>query len=225
MGVNTDKYRNNDQKSKLIIKLSSIIKQNGVSQLKIDDITKYMDISKATFYKYFESKDDVIEHFVKLFVEDFIDLDNTINTENTLVDGQLYLTIFQKMLMQSIFGSQVFLNDIKYLYPELWEYIQLAIIKRNEILAQVYSYSMEGNILKKVNPGLLIIQDEIFFYQITQANFLVSRNISVKEAIIDYFELRVTQIFQNESSILPISKVIEESLQFLMQRLSLSSLG
>ena len=67
---NADGY---DEKSKLILKISSIIREQGFAQMKIDDFTKYMDISKATFYKHFQSKDEVVECYVRLFIKDFID--------------------------------------------------------------------------------------------------------------------------------------------------------
>ncbi|MFH5181673.1 TetR/AcrR family transcriptional regulator [Paenibacillus sp. TAB 01] len=40
--------------------------------MKMDDIAKYMDVSRATMYKHFSSKEDVVEGVVRMFV-DFIE--------------------------------------------------------------------------------------------------------------------------------------------------------
>lgn len=41
-------------------KIKPIIRKTKFSQLKVDDLAKYMDISKVTLYKHFSSKDDII---------------------------------------------------------------------------------------------------------------------------------------------------------------------
>ncbi|MDV2887984.1 TetR/AcrR family transcriptional regulator, partial [Alkalihalophilus pseudofirmus] len=47
-----------------IEKIKPVIRRNKFSQLKIDDIAKYMDISKVTLYKHFSSKDEIIQRVV-----------------------------------------------------------------------------------------------------------------------------------------------------------------
>lgn len=224
--MNTSNKKNNIEieRDNLIIKTGTIIRQKGTAALKIEDFTKYMDISKATFYKYFKSKDEVIAHFTDKYIRDFINFEDLAEDNNMVIDEELYLKIFSKMLFQYIFSSQRFLTDIKELYAELWEKIHLAIIRRNEILSQLYENSIEKGILKKANPNLLIIQDEVFFSQITQASFLISRNITVKQAVIDYYFLRVEQIFSEKKEDFSLSKENEEKLTSVMRYLSLVSL-
>ncbi len=51
-----------------INKIKPVIRKTSFSQLKIDEIAKYMDISKATLYKRFSSKDEIIEAVVEDFM-------------------------------------------------------------------------------------------------------------------------------------------------------------
>ena len=182
-----------------------------------------MDISKATFYKYFKDKNDVVNCFVNRFIRDFIDFAEY--SDKTLLDKDLYYTIFQKILFQHTFGSQLFFNDIKELYSDLWEKIQLAIIKRNENIIKIYKNSIEAKILEDVNPNLLVIQDEVFFSQITQNNFLITRNITIQQVINDYFTLRVNQIFIEKEDKNSLLKKYNENLSSLIRYLSLSLLS
>ena len=122
--------KNYTEKDDLMIKIAVVVRQRGVNILKIDDFTKYMDISKATFYKYFKDKNDVVNCFVEKYIESSINFNEY--EDNTLLDKDLYFLIFQKILYQFTVGSQIFLNDIKELYSDLWEKIQLSIFKRNE---------------------------------------------------------------------------------------------
>ena len=136
----------------------------------------------------------------------------------------MYFLIFQKILYQFTVGSQIFLNDIKELYSDVWEKIQVSIFKRNENIVKIYQNSIEAKILENVNPNLLVLQDEVFFSQITQNNFLVTRNLTIQQAIEDYFYLRVNQLFIEKEKKNILLKKYDEQLSSLINCLSLSML-
>lgn len=50
-------------------KIKPVIRKTKFSQLKVDDLAKYMDISKVTLYKHFSSKDDIIEQVVDYYID------------------------------------------------------------------------------------------------------------------------------------------------------------
>lgn len=214
--------KNYNEKDDLIMKIAVVVRQRGVNSLKIDDFTKYMDISKATFYKYFKDKNDVINSFVEKYIENSINF-NECNSIS-LLNKDLYFIIFQKILYQFTVGSQIFLNDIKELYTDLWEKIQLSIFKRNENIVKIYQNSIEAKILENVNPHLLVLQDEVFFSQITQNNFLVTRNLTIQQAIEDYFYLRINQLFIEKEDKISLLQKYNEQLSSLINCLSLSML-
>lgn len=214
--------KNYNEKDDLIMKIAVVVRQRGVNSLKIDDFTKYMDISKATFYKYFKDKNDVINSFVEKYIENSINF-NECNSIS-LLNKDLYFIIFQKILYQFTVGSQIFLNDIKELYTDLWEKIQLSIFKRNENIVKIYQNSIEAKILENVNPNLLVLQDEVFFSQITQNNFLVTRNLTIQQAIEDYFYLRINQLFIEKEGKISLLQKYNEQLSSLINCLSLSML-
>ena len=214
--------KNYNEKDDLIMKIAVVVRQKGVNSLKIDDFTKYMDISKATFYKYFKDKNDVINSFVEKYIENSINF-NECNSIS-LLNKDLYFIIFQKILYQFTVGSQIFLNDIKELYTDLWEKIQLSIFKRNENIVKIYQNSIEAKILENVNPHLLVLQDEVFFSQITQNNFLVTRNLTIQQAIEDYFYLRINQLFIEKEDKISLLQKYNEQLSSLINCLSLSML-
>ena len=214
--------KNYNEKDDLIMKIAVVVRQKGVNSLKIDDFTKYMDISKATFYKYFKDKNDVINSFVEKYIENSINF-NECNSIS-LLNKDLYFIIFQKILYHFTVGSQIFLNDIKELYTDLWEKIQLSIFKRNENIVKIYQNSIEAKILENVNPHLLVLQDEVFFSQITQNNFLVTRNLTIQQAIEDYFYLRINQLFIEKEDKISLLQKYNEQLSSLINCLSLSML-
>ena len=82
----------------------------------------------------------------------------------------------------------------------------------------------EAKILENVNPHLLVLQDEVFFSQITQNNFLVTRNLTIQQAIEDYFYLRINQLFIEKEDKISLLQKYNEQLSSLINCLSLSML-
>lgn len=58
-----------------IEKIKPVLRKTKFSQLKIDEIAGYMDISKVTLYKHFSSRDDVIEAVVKHYIDYLLQAD------------------------------------------------------------------------------------------------------------------------------------------------------
>lgn len=58
-------------KSKDLARLLPLIQRQGLSHLRIDDVVRLMGISKATFYKYFSSQEEMLEQRVDLILDLF----------------------------------------------------------------------------------------------------------------------------------------------------------
>ncbi|MFD1674758.1 TetR/AcrR family transcriptional regulator [Alicyclobacillus fodiniaquatilis] len=191
------RYSDEELKTKLIMKLLIPIKNDGLANLRADDIAKYMDLSKATMYKYFESKDDVIEHFVNFFIKLF-DVSPALDKTSGSYQER-YHVVFKKMLMVANYGSEVFRRDLRALYPELMERLHAAWLARNVALHDFYEQGMKDGVFVRANVELLIMQDELCFAKLGDASALIARNLTCKQAMLDYYEMRVHQLFAPES--------------------------
>lgn len=61
-------HQHNKIREKLLKKLISAALKDGFQQLRMDDIAKRMDVSRATMYKHFSSKEEVLEGVVDVYV-------------------------------------------------------------------------------------------------------------------------------------------------------------
>lgn len=57
---------------------------NGYNETSMQDIASHCNISKATIYKYFKSKEELLAYIVKYLHEDTINILNEINSNNSL---------------------------------------------------------------------------------------------------------------------------------------------
>lgn len=112
-------------------KIKPIVRKTKFSQLRIDDIAKYMDISKVTLYKHFSSKEDIIEQVVDYEVEYLQQADLVVND-----DSLSFVDRFQQTFLQSVlcvaYISDLFLQDLKDFYPTLYDKLVIAQQNRNK---------------------------------------------------------------------------------------------
>lgn len=116
-----------------INKIKPVIRKTSFSQLKIDEIAKYMDISKATLYKRFSSKDEIIEAVVEDFMNYLLEGDAD-NQDESMSFAERFQKTFIHSLKCVTYISDVFLQDLKEAYPHLSDRLVAAQQNRNHNL-------------------------------------------------------------------------------------------
>ena len=184
--------RRQELKQKYLEKLLPIIQRHGLSHLRIDDIVRFMGVSKATFYKYFSSKEDVVEQGVVLIAGYFQQAATLIGDESSP-----QLVRFQNAFAQSLFIasylSDSFLLDLKQNYPLLWERVKQAQQERQFQLQQLYEQGIVQGIFHPINPALAILQTELLLGNLMDPTFLMEHNLTLKTVLYDCYELQKYQ--------------------------------
>lgn len=179
-------------------KIKPIVRKTKFSQLRIDDIAKYMDISKVTLYKHFSSKDDIIEQVVEYEIQYLQQADIVVND-----DSLSYVDRFQKTFLQSllcvVYLSDLFLQDLKEFYPTLYDKLVLAQQNRNKNLQAFFETGMDRKIFNRMNPMLPLIQDDATLRRIMEPNFSIQwYDLTLKQAIIEYYKMKQYQMIRPE---------------------------
>lgn len=179
-------------KYKYIRRLLPAIQHQRLSHLRIDDIVRYMDISKATFYKYFSSKEDVIEQGVDLLVDSLKQAGALVGDESSPP-----LLRFQHAFMQSIevaiYLPEALLLDLKQLSPPLWERVKQAQRDFQFQQQQLYEQGIAQGIFHPIKPVLAVLQNELFLRTITNPVFLMEHDLTLRTLLYDYYELQKYQ--------------------------------
>lgn len=118
-----------DEKQKLIINMSrKLFEERGFNSTSIDDIVKSCKISKATFYKYFSTKENLVYEIMLYFNKKFLDV-------NLLIDSKDDLTGREKLKEKIVM---------------VWKYIYSQSICNNYVMEVVASNKGEDiQVLRK----------------------------------------------------------------------------
>ncbi|MDP4098817.1 TetR/AcrR family transcriptional regulator [Paenibacillus sp. P96] len=178
--------------NKYIAKIKPVIRNTKLSQLKIDDIAKYMDISKVTLYKYFSSKDEIIQQVVEYFISFLQEVDAVVQDDSVSFVDRFQQTFLQS-LISVIYISDVFLQDLKEFYPHLFENLAIAQKNRNQNLQAFFESGMEQNIFNRMNAVLSMVQDDAVLRRIMEPSFSIQYDVTLKQAILDFYSMKKYQ--------------------------------
>ncbi|MBM7566331.1 TetR/AcrR family transcriptional regulator [Paenibacillus sacheonensis] len=206
-----------DAKTKLLKKLIVSVIKDGFQQLRMDDIAKHMDVSRATMYKHFSSKEDVISGVVRIIV-DFIE---RLEAHGDDEDEAFFAVWFQKLFEQSVslvqYITAAFMDDLKSAYPEQYNLLKSTLQKRDRHSLRFYRLGKDKGMFNHINESFILLQDELLLREITSVKYLLNHNMSIQDVLLDYYRFKKVQLFSadkaplvNDADIQPIIEKLAE---------------
>ncbi|MFE4708177.1 TetR/AcrR family transcriptional regulator [Peribacillus simplex] len=212
----TEKFR--QTQDKLILKLMPTVRKSGFQTLRMDDIAKIMDISRATLYKYFPNKEDIFYKVTVGFVQYIKDMTTDLPKEETL-----YATEFQQLFEQSVslalFITDDFLKELQNTYPLMYEKLWEAIQFREKQLLIFYNEGIQKGVFNKINGRLLNLQDKMLFSML-DLKYLMKNQWTIEQVLFDFYELRKLQLFKPEMLSTVDDSLIVPRIEYLTQKIS-----
>jgi AcrR family transcriptional regulator len=178
-----------DKQHEIVVQLTEFFKQNRLSESSMDDVALYLNKSKATIYKYFKSKEQIVEAIIDTKVKEIAGFVFILRNEN--IDFFKRYELSYDLLASHIADiSNELLIDLKELYPEIYLKIENLIDLAVGELKSYYEEGMRKGIFNKLNSSILAQNDLMFFRLLTNPEFLVSNGITMEEAFADFYKIR-----------------------------------
>lgn len=204
---------------KYIEKIKPVIRRTKFSQLKVDDLAKYMDISKVTLYKYFASKDDIIGQVVDYYIDYSKKADDAVKDDSVSFLERFQITFLQS-LMCAVYISDLFMQDLKEFYPHHFENLSVALQNRNKNLQTFFESGMEQQIFNRLNAVLFMVQDDAVLRRFIEPSFSIQYDITLKQAIMDYYRMKQYQLLKPEYLKIIDDSDIEGKIVHILQTIS-----
>lgn len=193
----TDKERNIDpaRQNEWVVLLSPHFRDRGLKSFSMDDMAEVIGVSKATLYKYFSSRDEIVALFIGKKVEEsagFVPLlqDETVDYIQRYRNAMAYFS-------QTVADTSVLLlADLKEMYPDIWKLIDNFRDYSVEVLAGYYDKGIKDGHFAPIHTAVLTAADQYALTVLTDPEFLTKNKLSMREAIEEYFEMRVNGIIK-----------------------------
>jgi AcrR family transcriptional regulator len=184
-----------DVKDAWIKELTALYLQHGLGKFTMDKISKKLAISKATLYKYFSSKEEIIDAVVQYKIQEIIAFEALLDDENIDFTERYYDMIKTASIMLAEISGQ-FLHDTKLKHPELFDKMNTFSDRALHAAEKFYQQGIESGILKDLDPKILALTDKMFIQAVSNPKFLKEHGVSIKEAFDHYFLMKSNGIFK-----------------------------
>jgi AcrR family transcriptional regulator len=182
------------EKSKITNYAEKTFLENGFYKITMDEIARGLSISKKTIYKYFPSKNRLVDEVISLFqLRTKSKIEQAIaNESNSIAKIKALANIFAEL---SIKLNQKLLFDVQTHRPDLWEKIENF---REKLIRRIWEDIInqgkkEKYIIDKPNDIIITIIYSAIRSVINPA-FLLNHNYSTKEAFKITFDIIIMGI-------------------------------
>jgi AcrR family transcriptional regulator len=87
-----------ERRADLLDAAAAIFSRDGVADAKVEDITEYANVSKGTFYLYFESKDVAAAAVWRRHIDEFIRIGEAILADEAMTIGARLVKVFESLM-------------------------------------------------------------------------------------------------------------------------------
>lgn len=182
-----------EKRSQLLIQIFSLFVRQGFEEITMDEIASQIRISKATLYKYFRSKDDLVAalmdeifHFLNevafMPVSDIEDVMENLSR------------FYQEVVLVATYTSSRFMIDLKKKRPDLHERYFDALKRVLKIFRAFYELCVEEGYFRRLSIQLVGEQIQMVMPAFMSEDYLKSHHTDAKSVICEYYRLLLCQL-------------------------------
>ncbi|WP_337100666.1 TetR/AcrR family transcriptional regulator [Paenibacillus sp. YIM B09110] len=187
----------NEMRNKLVMKVIPIVRKNGFQALRMEAISKHMDVSKATMYKYFSSKEEIMNSAVDVLIE-FINELVVVSEDSVESFGAGFQQLFEQSVLLAAYISEGFLNELQLIYPDIHIRLSDAMVAREKRILAFYQEGKSRDIFNEFNGNLILLQGHVLVRAMLDMKFLMTYRMTLGEILTEYYKLTKHQLFKSE---------------------------
>lgn len=187
-----DKTRNANprRRKKYLMKLLPIFYEYGLQQLSMDDISSKLNVSKATLYNYFASKEEMVSAALAHILGEISPFVQVLkDRERPFLERYIHAIELLSIAVKGI--SNLAMADLKDHYPHLWQQVRDFQQFAADQMETFYNEARKAGILEGHSTEILVLGDRLFFDALTDPAVLEANNLSLEQAFRDYFRLKL----------------------------------
>ncbi|MEO1437161.1 MAG: TetR/AcrR family transcriptional regulator [Bacteroidota bacterium] len=197
--LNKARKKDPDTQAQWVAILSPYFLDGRLSKATIQEIADILSVSKATLYKHFSSKQEILEAVVSTRLELIIQCSKVL--QETAIPYRERLEESVGMIIESLAGiSNQFLFDLKNWHPNLWNLVEQLHQTVITDLEAFYQEGKKAGILNDLDTRLLAITDLVFIRNFSDPQFLIDNQLNLESAISGYFKLKKEGLFKSNQS-------------------------
>lgn len=186
-----------DEKIRLMYQIFSLFVQYGFDGISMDEVAKRVKVSKATLYKYFKSKEDIVRDMVNEMTAHLDEVQFTIDKGIDGVIESMSLVYF-KAVLTAAYSSTKFLADLQYKFPDIYTDYNVALENVQKRFVSFHEYASKEGYCNKVSITIVGEQFKKVLPTVLSNDYLKNNNITLHAIIKEYYKLLLYQLLSSE---------------------------
>ncbi len=193
--VDKPRIQNINKQKEIASALFSLFMEEGFQNQSTTKLCEVSGKSKATLYKYFESKREIVQFIMEDKLKKIASFKDIILNEK--FDHKTRYKNAVSVTIDAIDGiTPVFLKDIAMVYPDLYKAI-LELKKMSlDTLRDFYEDGIKKNVFINLSADILVLNDDLFFTAILESDFMETQKLDLKTLFEGYFKIRFNGILK-----------------------------
>ena len=187
-------------KEMIFEKFHKLTQINGIKKVTMEMLAKECGISKKTVYKYFDSKDELIEKFIDLMAETIQQGFNRIENTNAAPEETLFM-FFDMVFEITRNLHPAILEDAERYYPNLGSRINMLRSEISLIFMNTIRKGIADSSFKNIDP---IFVESFYFGAVNNvftAEFMFKTGLEVNEILNSFKSMLLTGLLKNKTAV------------------------
>jgi AcrR family transcriptional regulator len=179
-----------DVKKRIVLACRELARTRGFYNLTVDKLANQASLSKRTIYRYFRSKEEIIEATIDTFIQETEHEFIQVATREDSVENVVSF-IFKYIFThgQFIFNRQG-LNDLQQHYPNLWEKIEkMREEKARNLIQLMLEKSKSKSIIQEIDSRILTAVIVAAINKVMTPDFLLTNGLTLEETANQFSKL------------------------------------
>ncbi len=178
-------------------KVYALYAKHGIDGISMDEVSRQTKISKATLYRYYTSKEDIVRGMADFLVERLDSVQFTsIGTIEDVI-GCLRDFYEKSVLVEALSGSR-FLPDLEHKFPDAYQRCIRAMEAMQNRFGAFYAQAVDKGFCRDLPFALVSRQFNRMLPTIINMDYLEGNHLTLPETIRDYDRMFLTQILTEE---------------------------
>ncbi|MGE5370864.1 MAG: TetR/AcrR family transcriptional regulator [Solirubrobacterales bacterium] len=170
-------------RDRIIAACRELAKTHGFSGFTVDELAQRAGVSKRTLYKYFRSKDEIVEATIDQFTATMGGhFDRLLASDKT--PSEALMEIITILFQQSQFITQSRgLSDLRQYYPHLWAKIDAFRMKRIQSMVKLLIEKSDDPGVRSLNPLVISTVIVASIQAVLNPEFILSNNLVFEDVV------------------------------------------
>ncbi len=178
-------------------KVYALYAKHGLDGISMDVISAQTGISKATLYRYFTSKEDIVKGMIQFLIShlDSVQFTDIKGIQDAVNDVREFYR--KSILIKALTGLE-FLTDLKHKFPDLYKDCYTAMLALQNRYEDFFSRAVNKGLFRDFPFSLVSRQYTAMLSTVIDMNFLEQNQIPLSKAIRESFRMFLCQILEKD---------------------------